>query len=92
MLLAPLYASLLLALIPKRLRGLRAAVMVAGIACNMLMVCAAFYYGVVCHKNSRKASFVIRTGSNCGGDVTGPPPDDELTDAEHAWNRDSGAM
>lgn len=86
LLFAPLYAPLLLALIPKRLRGLRIAVGVIGIACNVLMVCAAFYYGTLYRKNRRKGALIFRTGAGSRS------LDDALAAEEDAWDRDSGVL
>lgn len=94
LLFAPLYAPLLLAFIPKRLRGLRIAVMVIGIACNILMVIAAFYYGITRKKKGRWYSFVSGASidADAEGETTGLPLDEELADAEMDWDRDSGVL
>lgn len=90
LLFAPLYAPLLFALIPKRLRGLRIAVAVIGIACNILMVAAAFYYGTKYRRNGQKRMGSFKVHSVRTSFAGGVP--DDLEDAEGTWERDSGVL
>ncbi len=89
----PMYAPLLLALIPQKWRGLRVFVMIVGLVVSIVMVVAAFHYGMEYQKNRRARSggrLIIRTKG--GWKAPAPEGTAPTAGAEDAWDRDAGAL